>query len=314
MKPISHTWNILCSFSPQTASLLCRVAAVFLFSAAASPLLAQTTSYSYTSQPGDYIGGGTSNTYTPSNATITVQGSAASLTMNVMTSTEFWYIDLAAPRGEKLHPNRYYNAERASFRTGRSPGLDVGGDGRGCNEVWGSFNINQIQTDASGNVTVLDATFVQRCDSSTAPVLQGTLKYVARPLSYYFKSDSGDYIGQGQTKKYEGATSLFNLRGTNTNIEYSVSGLRDDWGASISAPTGKTLTVGTYSTNRFGDSTHAGLDVYGDGRGCNSSTGTLTINGITFDGSGNVIRLNASFAQYCDGSPAALHGTIRHRQ
>ena len=301
------------SFS-QTASLLCRVAAALLLSASASPLLAQSTSYSYKSQPGDYIGAGASHTYTPSNSSIIIQGNAADLQLFVTTSTEDWTIYLGAPAGELLHPGRYYNAERAPFRTGRAPGLDVSGDGRGCNQVWGNFNINQIQTDASGNVTLLDATFVQQCESSTAPQLQGTVKYRARPLSYYFKSDSGDFIGQGQTKKYEGATSLFGLRGTNTGFSYSVSGLRDDWGVTIAPPTGKTLGVGTYNTTRSGDSTHAGLDVSGDGRGCNSSTGTLTISGITFDGSGNVIRLNASFAQYCGGSTSALHGTIRHLQ
>jgi hypothetical protein len=285
-----------------------------LLLAGAIPALGAQTEYRYTSQPGDYIGGGTSNSYTPANATITIRGAADYLTISVTTSTEFWYIDLAAPAGELLHPGTYYNAERAPFRTGRAPGLDVSGDGRGCNEVWGTFAINQIQTNAAGDVIVLDATFTQQCESSTAPLLQGVVKFKARPLSYSFKSDQGDFIGQGEAKKYEGATSLFSLSGTNTSISYSVSGLRDMWGIGIAPPTGKQLAVGTYDTSDIPDSTHAGLNVSGDGRGCGSSVGTLTINGISFNGAGNVTRLNANFVQHCEEATPALHGTIHHYQ
>ena len=271
------------------------------------------TSYSYKSQPGDYIGGGGSNHYTPKDATISVSGTAEYLTFSVTTDTEFWYITLAAPAGEQLHPGTYYNAERAPFRTGRAPGLDVSGDGRGCNEVWGNFAINQIATNLSGEITLLDANFTQYCESPTAPALNGIVKFQARPLSYSFVSDPGDYIGGGATKSYEGATSLFSLTGNATSLQYSVSGERDNWTAVISAPTGQQLQARTtYDTARFADSTHAGLDVFGDGRGCNTSTGTLTIIAITFDGQGSVTSLSATFEQHCEGAPPALHGKIHY--
>jgi hypothetical protein len=272
------------------------------------------TLYQYTSQPGDYIGGGGSNSYTPANATFTASASAEEVVVFVSTATEFWGIDLAVPAGEQLHPGTYYYAERASFRTGRSPGVDVFGDGRGCNEVWGSFALNQIQIDASGNVTLLDATFVQQCESDTAPLLQGIMKYQAPPLSYSFVSDPGDYIGQGVTKSYEGATSLFFLSGTDTNLNYAVSGQRDSWNVTIAPPTGQQLRVHSYKTQRFVDKTHAGLDVSGDGRGCNTSVGTLNIDAITFDAAGNVTGLSATFDQQCEGGTPALHGTIHYYQ
>ena len=119
----------------------------------------RVTRYTYTSQAGDYIGQGATATYKPSTATITAGGSADYVRFHVSTGDEWWDVDLAAPLGEKLHPGVYRDAERASFRTGRSPGLDVSGDGRGCNEVYGQFSVNQIETDTSGAITVLEATY-----------------------------------------------------------------------------------------------------------------------------------------------------------
>jgi hypothetical protein len=271
------------------------------------------TSYQYNSQPGDYIGGGISNSYTLANATIGLSGSANSVFFYVNTANESWSIPLTAPVGEQLHPGTYYNAEGA-FQTGRAPGLYVSGDGRGCDQIYGTFAINQIATDVSGNVTLLDATFTQQCESPTAPLLQGIVKFNALPLSYAFVSDQGDYIGQGVTKSYEGATSLFSLTGGDTYLQYNVSGQRDYWTSLIAAPTGQHLRVHSYKTKRSPDKTNAGLDVSGDGRGCNTSTGTLNITAITFDAQGNVTSLSATFDQHCEGQTPALHGIIHHYQ
>jgi hypothetical protein len=95
-----------------------------------------------------------------SDSSISIQGTSAYLTVVVERGGERWSLDLAAPRGEALHLRSYFDAERASFRTGRAPGLDVSGSGRGCNEGWGTFSIRQISTDSSGGVTMLEATFV----------------------------------------------------------------------------------------------------------------------------------------------------------
>jgi len=213
---------------------------------------------------------------------------------------------------EILHPGVYFRAERAPFRTGRAPGVDVSGDGRGCNEIWAALAINQIETDAVGNVTLLDGSFRQQCDSPTAPALRGVVKYQAPPLSYAFQSDPGDYIGGGNDKRYSNSTSTFTLTGDGTSLQYRVSGLRDTWTAIIGPPTGQVLQTGTYDTARFADSTHAALDVFGDGRGCNQSSGTLTISSITFNEQGQAATLSASFEQHCENVVPALHGTIHH--
>lgn len=241
-----------------------------------------------------------------------VSGNSTNLTIFINNSSTFWNVSLSAPSGEKLHPGIYSKAERAPFRTGRSPGIDISGDGAGCNEVWGNFTINQIATDSTGKVNLLDATFLQRCESETAPALKGSIKLNALPLTFSFVSDAGDYIGSGESKSYTNSSSIFSLTGSDTSFTYSVSGLRDNWNASISAPIGQKLKVGTYSTARFNDETHAGLDFSGNGRGCNSSTGQLKISAIDVDSKNKITGFTATFTQHCEGLAPAINGKINY--
>lgn len=274
---------------------------------------AAVTKYSYTSQAGDYIGQGGSAAYTPSTATISTSGDAADLRVRVSTGTEWWDVELAAPVGEKLHPGVYRDAERAPFRTGRSPGLDVSGDGRGCNKVYGQFSVNQIETDASGAVTVLDATYTQHCESATAPALKGVVKYQAYPLSYSYTSDPGDYIGKGGSETHQGATSTFSLSTYGDGVQYDVSGKRQNWDALLTPPDGEQFVAGrTYQAERSHGPSVAGLDVSGNGGGCNAVTGTLTITKLARGDDGTIKAFAATFVQHCEGAQPALHGTIHY--
>ncbi|GAA5077295.1 hypothetical protein [Streptomyces similanensis] len=279
--------------------------------AGASPVA--VTKYTHTSQAGDYIGQGTTASYTSATAKITAGGTAEYVRFHVDTGSTWWDVELAAPQGEKLHPGVYRNAERAAFRTGRSPGLDVSGDGRGCNEVYGQFSVNQIETDDSGAITVLDASYTQHCESAAAPALKGVVKYRAYPLSYGYTSDAGDYIGQGAAKSFTGATSTFSVRPWGDGVAYSVSGNREEWTADLTPPTGEQLEVGrTYQAERSSGDGVAGLDVYGDGRGCNQVAGQFTVTKLVRGADGEVQALAATFVQHCEGAAAALHGTIHY--
>ncbi|MGW0971895.1 hypothetical protein [Streptomyces sp. NPDC002516] len=290
-----------------------------LTTALAAPAAAATTApvavtgYSHTSKPGDYIGQGATTSYTPRTATISVSGSAEYARFKVEAAGTWWDVELAAPQGERLHPGIYRNAERAPFRTGRSPGLDVSGDGRGCNEVYGQFSVDQIETDAGGAITVLDATYTQHCESATAPALTGVVKYRAYPLRYAYTSDAGDYIGQGAAVTHTGATSTFAVHTRGDGIQYDVSGKRAYFTALITPPTGQRLEAGrTYETRRGDDASFAGLDVFGDGRGCNTSTGELTIAKLALNADGTVKAFAATFVQHCEGGTPALRGTIHY--
>jgi hypothetical protein len=274
-----------------------------------------TTSYSYVSAAGDYIGQGTSRTYTPSaDMTVAITGNRNHISVNVHDATysTWWGVGLSAGAGDTLRPGTYLNAERDPFRTGRSPGLDAHGEGRGCNEVYGRFTVNQIAFDDAGQLVMADVTFVQRCESETAPTYTGTIKLNQFPLSYRQVSDAGDYVGGGVTKTYLNSTSLIAVDGGAAGFSLSVSGLRDWWNGTFSAPTGTTFTAGTtYRTARFADATHAGLDISGNGRGCNASTGTLTIQSLELTGD-RITGVRAVFEQHCEGSAPALRGTLRY--
>ena len=274
-------------------------------------VFAQTV-FAYSSAPGDYIGQGETKAYTPLNATFSVSGTGAAISIHLDTGTSWWDVDLAAPAGQLFAPGKYHDAERTPFRTGRSPGLNVSGEGRGCNRVWGEFGIRQIRYDVAGKVIALEAELVQRCESDTSPPMAVVVRYKAPYLSLKLDSDPLDYIGGGISKRYFGDSTIFALSGTTSYLQYGVSGLRDDWMAIVTPPTGTKLRVRRYSTARFADATHAGLDFFGDGRGCNSSRGTLDVKKLVIDGKGNVLAAYMDFVQYCEGGTAALRGTIYH--
>ena len=127
-----------------------------------------SVSYWFQSQNRDYIGQGATASYAPSTATITAAGTAAYLTVSVTEGSDDWSIDLAAPLGARLTRGTYTGATRAPFRSGSEPGLEVSGNGRGCNTLGGSFTIDAIAFDGTGKLQVLDATFTQRCENGPA--------------------------------------------------------------------------------------------------------------------------------------------------
>ena len=97
------------------------------------------------SQPGDYVGGGAESLYTRADTDITGSlepGGTYFRGHAIQPSyTHWWYIDIAAPVGQPLAVGSYVGAFRAAFRPDGSPGLDISGDGRGCNTLTGKFDI-----------------------------------------------------------------------------------------------------------------------------------------------------------------------------
>ena len=284
------------------------------------------TAYSYSSAPGDWVGQGQSNTYTSPGTTFAMSGTAGYLRLYMTTSTENWTVTLAAPLGSQLSPGTYTGAQRAAFRTGSAPGIDVYGDGRGCNNDYGSFTINEIGADLSGNVISLDATFSQNCETASAPALTGHLQYQvgiaiptpppSYPTSFTFVSGAGDYIGQGATAYYAPPASTVSISGTASYLTVSVTENGEWWYINIAAPVGQVLSAGTYTGAErapFRSGSAPGLEVYGNGRGCNQVFGSFTVQKILTDPSGNVFALDASFTQNCEFPTAVpLTGAVRY--
>lgn len=254
---------------------------------------------------------GTTTTYAAPTATFTAYGNSQSLTLLVESGSAWYYLDLAAPRGQTLTRGVYSKAERAAFRTGRAPGLDLSGNGSGCNEVWGSFTIRQIGFGSDGKLNLLDATIAHQCETSTAPRTTAVVLFNAEPWSFSYKSPAGDFLGQGLTHTFLGHSSDFALTGTRSSMNFVASGDREDWSVRLAAPTGGQFAVGTYPTARFAGAGVAGLDISGNGRGCNTSSGSVTIRDLRTNEAGQVTGLYATYSQTCQGSTAPMTGTIR---
>ena len=83
----------------------------------------------------------------------------------------------------------------------------------------------------------------------------------------------------------------------------------------FAAPNNQPLAVGTYTgavRYPFQASNQPGLSVYGDGRGCNTLTGSFQVLQVTY-GAGNTIdAFDATFEQHCEGFTPALRGEIRY--
>ncbi len=142
------------------------------------------------SQPGDYVGGGQTYAFTPSNSTITatVRSGGAytnAVELDVSAAGQTWSLDFAAPNQARLTPGTYLNATRWPFQAAGVPGLAVAGDGRANNTLTGQFTVTQASYDSSGNLVAFAANFVQYGGGSTSGLF-GQVAYQAtatRPAS-----------------------------------------------------------------------------------------------------------------------------------
>jgi uncharacterized protein (TIGR03437 family) len=131
-------------------------------------------------------------------------------------------------------------------------------------------------------------------------------------------SDSGDYIGQGQTWSYSlPKGDQIGMGGGRSFAGFGVNGANGDWWSADFQPgAGDILVAGdTYAnaTRYPFNGSGAGMDVSGMGRGCNTLTGSFTVNSATFAADGTLRTASISFVQHCEGAPPALHGTWSFR-
>lgn len=128
------------------------------------------------------------------------------------------------------------------------------------------------------------------------------------------QGDPGDYITQGLSYTYTTPGDRITLSGDAQHVALSIEGSNgDNWTIDAAAPAGQTLTSGTtYSATRypFNDIGVAGFDYSGNGRGCNTSTSSFTLQSIATDSTGAVTRFAATFEQHCDEQTPAARGQV----
>jgi hypothetical protein len=129
-------------------------------------------------------------------------------------------------------------------------------------------------------------------------------------------SQPGDYIGQGFQQTLTSADGVFMIRRNFDNgvrIFFVGSQPLRFWGLDFGAPGNADLATGVYEgATRFSSPSAPGLDVSGDGRGCNMITGRFEVLEITYGpGADEVQSFAADFEQHCEGGLSALFGSFR---
>lgn len=132
------------------------------------------------SDPGDYIGGGTQQEFDHTNATFSGTVSTAGIGLSVSggTSGLSWSMVIDPPPGTKFHAGYYPKVQRAEFRQAGYAGLDIFGDGRGCNTDSGAIDVRDLAVSGSA-ITRLDLLYEQHCEGG-GPALFGEIR-IAEP-------------------------------------------------------------------------------------------------------------------------------------
>src|SRR5262245_33898482 len=98
------------------------------------------------SESGDWIGGGAERFFDDANATLSVAEGGWSVYMQASGGTygESFSFTFQAGGGRVLGPGWYPDAQRAGFQASGRPGMDISGEGRGCNQIAGNFEVRDI--------------------------------------------------------------------------------------------------------------------------------------------------------------------------
>lgn len=174
-----------------------------------APIANAQTFLKFSSEPGDYIGGGQTLIFTPADSDFRPMVSQDQRAIGVSISPHsgsFWSLDMVAPDGQKLVPGVYEGATRAPFQTPSTPGLSFSGDGRGCNELTGRFEVQEAVYGPLGYVERFHATFEQHCEGFS-PALFGEIQIVnpppPPPLTLNLKLDQ-----KGKVQRVTGAATV----------------------------------------------------------------------------------------------------------
>jgi hypothetical protein len=157
----------------------------------------------FTSAPGDYIGQGQTvdltydtalgdTVFVGINGNRLADGSPTELSWSLLDRPSTPAYDAASVSfgtkslGTAIQTGSYPNVRRDAFAPAGFAGLDITFAGRGSNNLFGSFTINQITFSPDKlQIWSFDANFVQRSEQNTAPALTGRFQYnnTAAPTS-----------------------------------------------------------------------------------------------------------------------------------
>lgn len=284
------------------------------------------------SETGDWVGQGQERLFTSADGALggALRGSRFGGAVYLASTT--WSVGLAAPEGQPLVVGSYTGAARLAFQPAGSSGLEVTGEGHGCNTLTGQFDVTQVAFSSLGEITVFDATFEQHCEG-LAPALYGRIRIESpAPAPGSTLPPGSTVVPTSGTFLYLIKTSVGNVEQLYTSTDSSFTWSWADatnsllqvsvvqgnyvhwWNVDIAAAPNDPLAVGHYANAVRATSRTAGtpgLDVTGDGRGCNMVSGSFDVEELTYAWNWELSVFQATFHFYCDNSLSLQHGRIR---
>jgi uncharacterized membrane protein YgcG len=151
-------------------------------------------------------------------------------------------------------------------------------------------------------------------------LLIGTSHAQVTPFEALVVSESGDYIGDGQTYHLvssaagdvqQPALDPIGL-GPGVDIRFTKEGF---WQFKFAPAVGTQLQVGSYENavrQISASGAHPGMDISGRGHGCNQLIGRFDVWDVAYGTDGRVERLAVDAVQYCESSARALRVYLRY--
>lgn len=126
---------------------------------------------------------------------------------------------------------------------------------------------------------------------------------------------SGEYVTGGRPFRFVSPPSVFLINELSPRrIALEIDdGPGAPWLVSFDAGDGGRFSVRDYpNAQRFdmGNSAHPGIEISGNGHGCNSVAGSFTVTGAEYAASGALSRVKMNFTQLCDDVRIPLTGSL----
>lgn len=171
----------------------------------------------FDSDIGDYIGLGVNVTFI---SNITVQNIRNNeININIRPNTTWFDLSFVMPNNVKnFSVGNYGNAERTPFRSPLRPGIEISGDGRGCNKIKGWFRV--LEADFSEGNNRIAINFKQNCEEGSK-ALYGVVRINSTiPVNIYSPvaiAGSNLEVIEGETVTLNGEQSFIR---DNTSLYY----------------------------------------------------------------------------------------------
>jgi hypothetical protein len=279
---------------------------------------------------------GTTYTYTPLNAVLSLALTGADLTVRVDGDQRSSGVFGGMSSITTLQPGYYANLLWYPARNPARGGLFWNGPGGTCNVSGGWFVVDGISV-VNGVLTAIDLRFEQRCER-TEGVLHGKIHWTSSDTTQppgpapvpaglwappagatpatgnfaYLQGDAADFIGQGHTDLIAAPDGAVALQSVVGGLRLTLYGPRPYTGRIQAMSTVSQLQPGYYSVQQQGpydNPTRSVLNWSTSNRSCNAFTGWFVVDAVAYQGS-TLASIDLRFEQHCDGAAAAFHGQV----